>query len=607
MGNEATEQHATSAPPGLTLERYADWAKLPVAYLKELGLSTIHYNGSPTIKVPYYDATGREITARFMTHVPCLGRADTYPWKRKTRPQIYGLSRLHEAEESGVLVIVGSEIDCHVLWFHEIPAIAVTDPTVRGLPELLEPRHGIKKIQVLENCGATEAAVAELAKSALKDRVVLAKLTGEYRSLVEIHRDSPDAFKKAVKEHSSKRGLARREAEVRERRKEEAWEVCGDLAGEREILKVFAGDFRKRGIVGEERLGKLTFLAATSRLLERPVSIAVKGPSSCGKSATTGEVLKFFPEDAYHAVSTMSPKALLYSPEPMEHRMLVIYEVAGVKGTFAEFLIRNLLSEGKVSGEVTTNAGGMPTTVRVTKEGPTGLITTTTLPSWHEENETRYFSVPVDDSHEQTIRVMNATASERETVDMDRWHALQEWIQLGEHRVDIPFAEAITPLIVGDLPPRMRRDHKALLSLVGASAVLHQATRSRDENGRIIAELGDYATARDLVADIIAEGIRASVPQTVRETVEAVKTLIAESPDGVSETALASALARDKSVVSRRLKVAREAGYVTNLEHRQGCPSRWVLDDPMPDDTDILPTVEELKEALQRCSGDAAA
>ena len=36
--------------------------------------------------------------------------------------------------------------------------------------------------------------------------------------------------------------------------------------------------------LGERRAGKLIYLAVTSRLLDRPVSVAVKGPSSGGKS-----------------------------------------------------------------------------------------------------------------------------------------------------------------------------------------------------------------------------------------------------------------------------------------------------------------------------------
>ena len=46
------------------------------------------------------------------------------------------------------------------------------------------------------------------------------------------------------------------------------------------------------------------------------MSVAVKGPSSGGKSYLTGSVLRFFPEDAYHALTAMSERTLAYSEEP---------------------------------------------------------------------------------------------------------------------------------------------------------------------------------------------------------------------------------------------------------------------------------------------------
>ena len=51
------------------------------------------------------------------------------------------------------------------------------------------------------------------------------------------------------------------------------------------------------------------------------------------------------------------------------------------------------------------------------------------------------------------------------------------------------------------------------LCLVRAHAILYQAQRERDRQGRIVATVeGDYEPVRDLVAALIAEGVEASVP-----------------------------------------------------------------------------------------------
>ena len=52
-----------------------------------------------------------------------------------------------------------------------------------------------------------------------------------------------------------------------------------------------------------------------------------------------------------NALMAMSERTLAYSEEPIKHRFLVIYEAAGMSGEFATYLMRSLLSEGRVRYE----------------------------------------------------------------------------------------------------------------------------------------------------------------------------------------------------------------------------------------------------------------
>jgi hypothetical protein len=177
-------------------------------------------------------------------------------------------------------------------------------------------------------------------------------------------------------------------------------------------------------VVEERRGAKLIYLALTSRLLDRPVSVAVKGPSSGGKSFLAESVLKLFPPSAFHALTAMSDRALAYSNEPLKHRHLVIYEAAGMSGEFATYLVRSLLSEGRLRYETVVNTkNGLEPRV-IEREGPTGLIITTTALRLHPENETRLLSLSVTDTTEQTAHVFHALAEEaRLAVDLNRWQA----------------------------------------------------------------------------------------------------------------------------------------------------------------------------------------
>jgi hypothetical protein len=128
-----------------------------------------------------------------------------------------------------------------------------------------------------------------------------------------------------------------------------------------------------------------------------------------------------------------------------------------------------------------------------------------------------------------------------------------------------------------------------------AHALLHQATRARTRSGTIVATIADYAAGRELVGDLVAEGIGRTVAPRVRETVEAVRD---SNPgdDGVSQRALADKLSLDKGAVSRRVQEAVGHGYLRNLEERRGRPARLVIGEPRPEQLEILPAPGALAE-----------
>jgi hypothetical protein len=397
---------------------------------------------------------------------------------------------------------------------------------------------------------------------------------------------------------------------ARQAQRHKAWAQCQTLAQEPRILDCFAHALEHGGVVGERPAVKLLYLVVTSRLLDRPVSCAIKGPSSGGKSYLVQQVLYFFPPRAYFALSAMSERALAYSQESLVHRVLVIYEAAGLRSDFTSYLLRSLLSEGQVRYETVEKAPEGFRARLIEREGPTGLLVTTTALGLHPENETRLLSLTVTDTPEQTRRVLHATASQyngrksqEDINNLVSWHALQDWLETGEQQVSIPYASQVADLI----PPvavRLRRDFKAVLTLVRTHALLHQATRERDAQGYIVATLDDYAVVRDLVAPYVSEGVEVTVSPTLRETVETVRSLLAEPALLEVQTRdVARALHLDKSAASRRVNAAIEKGYLVNLETRRGQPSNLTLGDPLPEDQEILPTVEALASRGAGVSG----
>jgi len=189
------------------------------------------------------------------------------------------------------------------------------------------------------------------------------------------------------------------------------------LALEKDILGAFVADLCRAGVAGEEQLAQLEYLAITSRVLpwgragERPISVLAKGTSSTGKSFTTSTVLRFFPAEAWLDLGSMSRRLLFYTEEVFAHRFLIVPEWASIKDDEEVVaMLRVLLSEGRlVHG--TVEGEGRRKARRIVKEGPTGLIVTTTESSVDVEMETRCLSLTTDDTPEQTRRVFAATAA----------------------------------------------------------------------------------------------------------------------------------------------------------------------------------------------------
>lgn len=594
----ATLQHS-----GVTLAQYAESKQLDARRLRAFGLSDFAYLGNPAVRIPYFDEDSNEGPVRFRVRLEKSPDGDRFTWRKGSKLCLYGLNRLDLAHVRGYVALVEGESDCHTLWSHGEPAIGIPGANswneARDAPALA----GIPVIYVVdESDRGGEALLAKLATSALVDRVRVVNLA-PFKDPSALHCDAPEHFLEGWRAAMQGAQPLADSLDAASRAEAEAvWEACADLARDPDILARVAETVAALGVTGEREAVRLVYLAVVSRLLPRPVSVAVKGPSSAGKSYTVEQTLRLFPEEAYFALTAMSERALAYSDEPLKHRMLVLYEAAGQTGDMGSYLMRSLLSEGCIRYEtVEKTKYGMRARL-IERPGPTGLIVTTTATRLHPENETRMVSLTIADTKEQTRAVFRALAQGRPTEpDFVPWHALQRWLALGERRVVVPFAHALAELI----PPaavRLRRDFGLLLTLIQTHALLHRATRGVDASGAVAASLDDYEAARALVEPLIAAGVEATVPETIRETVAAVRSLCPGPDDTASISAIAKALKLDKSATSRRVSAARERGYLVNHETKRGQPAKIGNGEPLPANTPVLPDRCTVAAFLERDS-----
>lgn len=120
-----------------TIEDYAHAKKLPVEFLKELGLK----DGRTGIIIPYMDETGKTISTR--QRYGDTGSGPKFTWTRGSKVSLYGLWKLSQIRKEGYVILVEGESDSHTLWYHGFPALGVPGASVFQVT-WVDLLHGLK-------------------------------------------------------------------------------------------------------------------------------------------------------------------------------------------------------------------------------------------------------------------------------------------------------------------------------------------------------------------------------------------------------------------------------------------------------------------------------
>jgi hypothetical protein len=393
---------------------------------------------------------------------------------------------------------------------------------------------------------------------------------------------------------------------------DELAESAREIIDSKDVLGAFLRA-SEPGIAGEETVRKMLYLTATTRLFDKPMSVAIKGPSAAGKSHTRDYVLRFFPPEDVIQFTSLTEKALYYFPGEFSHKILSLGEAGNPEEqTFQDLIVRQLMSEGVLRHLITMKQpDGSYQTEVIEKRGPVCFLVTTTRNKLHEENETRLLSLEIDESVRQTRRVLEKLALTQglnrpsAPHGLEQWRNFQRWLAQGETRVFVPFAAVLQELITDHYSLRLRRDFNQLLDVIKGHALLHREHRKRSNKGSIIATIDeDYAVAESLMADLMATAAEMKVRKPVLAVVDRLKQMVTENPAferepdaGITIRQFIRRFRLDRTGTYRRLGQAMELGLVKNMETIRGRPARYLPTNEQPRTQKLLPTVEELQEA----------
>jgi len=302
-------------------------------------------------------------------------------------------------------------------------------------------------------------------------------------------------------------------------------------------------DLETLGVVGETTNKIVSYLAAVSRKLPKPLSVLIQSRSSAGKSTLQNAVLSLVPDEDYESYTRVTDQALFYKKEDaLVHKILAIEEDAGVGG--AAYSIRNIQSAGKITVAATgKNPGsGKMETEDYTVKGPVAVMLTTTAAEQDQETASRFIVLSIDESAQMT-QAIHAKQRQARTLKglvqrtkadaiINKHHTAQRLLKPVavvnnfDQYLSYPSGNLVT-----------RRDHDKYLGLIETIAYLHQHQRpvqTVNVDGQpvkyIEVTLQDIDAANTLANEVLGQSLD-ELPRPSRTLLEAVYKMVKEMAD----------------------------------------------------------------------------
>jgi hypothetical protein len=425
-----------------------------------------------------------------------------------------------------------------------------------------------------------------------KSGIGIDAVEGEFLKLIDAPREDKSAKVEERPDHAA----------LFEAMPEESRAGAEGILSSPDVLRTIYADIKGIGVAGERKLALTIYLVLLSRLLLKPASAIVQGPSSSGKSHVIDCVASLLPPEAVLRAQQLSPQALFHLPPgALEHRAVVAGERSRKEDddvAEANRALREMISSGRLSKLMAgKDEHGRIVTEHIEQDGPIAYIESTTLTRIFDEDLNRCLLLSTDERPEQTERIIKAEAQRRggDHHELDpiilRHHALQRFVAANVAEIVIPFAGRLAE----EFPTERTEARRAFghtLSMIEASALVHFQQRQRDEHGRIIAVAFDYAVARSLLATPMARSIGGGISDGAKRLWSRLTW-----PAGrfTSTEVYRREDFSDRACRGWLIELA-DGGFINVIEAKRGAATVYELVDGAPDPESVsqLPAIEDV-------------
>ena len=263
----------------------------------------------------------------------------------------------------------------------------------------------------------------------------------------------------------------------------------------------------KAGVVGEETNRIFLYIIAGSFKMADTLHALIQGTSGSGKTHLLTQILALMPsEDVISLTRVTEGSFYNYDEYELSHKLFGMEDTDGLEEK-ALLAFRELISRGQIisSTSFKDEQGNIKAKIKVVK-GPIASLSCTTKGEIYEDNMSRCFIVAVDESTEQTMRIIhyqNELAAGN--INKAEQKNLKEFLQncmrlLRPYDVVNPYANK---LALPQEAHKIRRLNELYQSFVKQITILNQYQRKKDKAGRLISEKEDLQNAIDIMFESI--------------------------------------------------------------------------------------------------------
>jgi DNA primase/energy-coupling factor transporter ATP-binding protein EcfA2 len=263
----------------------------------------------------------------------------------------------------------------------------------------------------------------------------------------------------------------------------------------------------KSGIAGEETNRIFLLVIAISYIMPEPLHALIQGSSGSGKTRLLRQISDCMPPERVIRLTRVSDKGFYNYPEKYLKNKLVSLEDVDGLGEEATFAFRELQSNGELNSATSVKLeNGQIVSGQKRVKGPIASLACTTQGEMYEDNMSRVFLIAVDESQEQTKRIIkyqnNKAAGEIDTrKEQDIKRFIQNMVRnMIPYEVINPYANQIQ---LPEEAHKIRRLNELFQSFVKMITVINQYQRSKDKKGRLITEPEDIETGIDIMFESI--------------------------------------------------------------------------------------------------------